>query len=125
MTMEKLRCVKRYLRGLESLWLGRAAGRLSLLGVKVKDDRICISEEDAYRIFGIQNFAAFWKTNSPITAYRVCRENGEVFVEFEGIKGKIMSYLFMGAFAYHLMRIHVATDELEKIEAELSNEAAE
>jgi hypothetical protein len=122
MAMEKFCCVIRYLRGLESLWLGRGAGRLSLLGVKVKDDRICISDEDANRIFGIKNFAAFWKTNSPITAYRVYQYNG---VEFEGIKGKIMSYLFVGAFAYHLMRIHVAADELEKIEAELSNEIAE
>jgi hypothetical protein len=63
--------------------------------------------------------------NSPITAYQVYRDNGEVFVEFEGDKGKVMSYLFVGAFAYHLMRVRVVTDELEKIEAELSVEAAE
>jgi hypothetical protein len=122
--MEKLSCVIRYLRGLESLWSGRG-GRLSLLGVKLKDDRICISEENAFRIFGIRNFAEFWKVNSPITAYRVFRDNGEVFVEFEGDKGKVISYLFVGAFAYHLMRVRVVTDELEKIEAELSEEAAE
>jgi AMMECR1 domain-containing protein len=36
-----------------------------------------------------------------------------------------MSYLFVGAFTYHLMRVRVVTDELEKIEAELSEEAAE
>jgi hypothetical protein len=95
--MEKFRCVIRYLRGLESLWSGRGAGRLSLLVVKLRDDRICMSEEDAYRIFGIRNFAEFWKVNSPITAYRVYKDNGEVFVEFEGNKGKIMSYLFVGA----------------------------
>jgi hypothetical protein len=93
--------------------------------VKLKDDRICISEENAFRIFGIRNFAEFWKLNSPITAYRVYNDNGEVFVEFEVDKGKVMSYLFMGAFAYHLMRVHIVTDELEKIEAELSDEAAE
>jgi hypothetical protein len=123
--MEKLRCVVRYLRGLESLWSGRGGGRLSLLGVKLKEDRICISEENAYRIFGIRNFAEFWKVNSPITAYREYKDNGEVFVEFEGEKGKVMSYLFVGAFAYHLMRGRVVTDELEKIEVELSDEAAE
>jgi hypothetical protein len=93
--------------------------------VKLKDDRICISEENAFRIFGIRNFAEFWKVNSPITAYRVYNDNGEVFVEFEGDKGKVISYLFVGAFAYHLMRVRVVTDELEKIEAELSEEAAE
>jgi hypothetical protein len=98
---------------------------LSLLGVKLKEDRICISEENAFCIFGIRNFAEFWKVNSPITAYRVYKDNGEVFVEFEGEKGKVMSYLFVGAFAYHLMRFRVVTDELEKIEAELSDEAAE
>jgi hypothetical protein len=55
----------------------------------------------------------------------VYRDNGEIFVEFEGDKGKVMSYLFVGAFAYHLMRVRVVTDELEKIEAELSAEAVE
>jgi hypothetical protein len=55
----------------------------------------------------------------------VYKDNGEVFVEFEGDKGKVMSYLFVGAFTYHLMRVRVVTDELEKIEAELSEEAAE
>jgi hypothetical protein len=123
--MEKLHCVVLYLRGLKSLWSGRAGGRLSLQGVKLKDDRICISEENAFRIFRIRNFGEFWKVHSPITAYRVYKDNGEVFVEFDGEKGKIMSYLFVGAFAYHLMRVRVVTDELEQIEAELSNEAAE
>jgi hypothetical protein len=40
-------------------------------------------------------------------------------------KAKIMSYLFVGAFAYHLMRISVVTDELEKIEKELTTEVFE
>jgi hypothetical protein len=123
--MEKLSCVIRYLRGLESLWSGRGGGRLSLLGIKLKDDRICISEENAFHIFGIRNFAEFWKVNSPITAYRVYRDNREIFVEFEGDKGKVMSYLFVGAFEYHLMRVRVVTDELEKIEEELNTEVAE
>jgi hypothetical protein len=117
--MEKLCCVIRYLRGLESLWSVRGGGRLSLLGVKLKDDRICISEENAFCIFGIRNFAEFWKVNSPITAYRVYKDNGEVFVEFEVEKGKVMSCLFVGVFAYHLMRVRIVTDELEKIEVEI------
>jgi hypothetical protein len=100
-------------------------GRLSLKGVKVNDDRICVSEENAYRIFGIRDFAQFWKVRSPIAAYRVYREDGEVYVEFEGERGKIMSYLFVGAFVYHLARIHIITNELEKIAVVLSREATE
>jgi hypothetical protein len=83
-----------------------------------------MSEEDAYRVFGIRNFRDFWRTNSHIAAYRVCKDDGKVYVEFEGDKGKIMSYLFVGAFAYHLKRIRVVTDELETIETELNAEAA-
>jgi hypothetical protein len=75
----------RNLRGLEMLWGARGDGRLSLQGVKVNDDRICVSEENAYHIFGIREF---WKVRSPITVYRVYREEGEVFVEFEGERGK-------------------------------------
>jgi hypothetical protein len=88
----------------------------------VNDDRICISEENAFRIFGIRDFAQFWKVRSPITAYR---EKGEVFVEFEGNRGKVMSYLFVGAFVYHLARVHVITNELEKIAEVLTEEATE
>jgi hypothetical protein len=91
----------------------------------VNEDRICISEENAFRIFGIHDFAQFWKIRSPITAYRVYREKGEVFVEFEGNRGKIMSYLFVGAFVYHLARVHVITNELEKIAEVLTKEATE
>jgi hypothetical protein len=124
-TMERLHGIIRNLTGLESLWGARGDGRLSLQGVKVNDDRICVSEENAYRIFGIRDFAEFRKVRSPITAYRVYREEGEVFVEFEGERGKIMSYLFVGAFAYHLAQIHVITNELEKIAAVLTREATE
>jgi hypothetical protein len=120
--MERLHNIIRNLRGLESLWGARGEGRLSLLGVQVNDDRICISEENAFRIFGICDFAQFWKIRSPITAYRVYREAGEVFVEFEGNRGKIMSYLFVGAFVYHLPRVHVITNELEKIAEVLTTE---
>jgi hypothetical protein len=123
--MERLHNIIRNLRGLESLWGARGEGRLSLLGVQVNDDRICISEENAFRIFGICDFAQFWKIRSPITAYRVYREAGEVFVEFEGNRGKIMSYLFVGAFVYHLARVHVITDELEKIAEVFTKEATE
>jgi hypothetical protein len=123
--MERLNGIIRNLRGLESLWGARDEGRLSLLGVQVNDDRICISEENAFRIFGIRDFAHFWKVRSPITAYRVYREKGEVFVEFEGNRGKIMSYLFVGAFVYHLARVNVITNELEKIAEVLTKEATE
>jgi hypothetical protein len=123
--MERLHGIIRNLRGLESLWGARGEGRLSLLGVQVNDDRICISEENAFRIIGIRDFAQFWKIRSPITAYRVYRERGEVFVEFEGNRGKIMSYLFVGAFVYHLARVHIITIELEKIAEVLTKEAME
>jgi hypothetical protein len=123
--MERLHNIIRNLRGLESLWGARDEGRLSLLGVQVNEDRICISEENAFRIFGIRDFAQFWKIRSPITAYRVYREKGEVFVVFEGNRGKIMSYLCLGAFVYHLVRVHVITNELEKIAEVLTKEATE
>jgi hypothetical protein len=84
-----------------------------------------MSEEDAYCVFGIRNFGDFWKVNSLITAYRVYKDDEKVYVEFEGDKAKIMSYLFVGALAYHLMRIRVVTDELEKIERELTTEVIE
>jgi hypothetical protein len=66
-----------------------------------------------------------WRVRSPITAYRVYREAGEVFVEYEGNRGKIMSYLFVGAFVYYLAHVHVITNELEKIAEVLTKEAAE
>jgi hypothetical protein len=123
--MERLHGIIQNLRVLESLWGARGEGRLSLLGVQVNDNRICIREEKAFCIFGIRDFAQFWKVHSPITAYRVYREKGEVFVEFEGNRGKIMSYLFVGAFVYHLARVHVITNELEKIAEVLTKEATE
>jgi hypothetical protein len=46
-------------------------------------------------------------------------------VEFEGERAKIMSYLFVGAVDCHLARIHIITNELEKIAAVLSREATE
>jgi phosphatidylserine decarboxylase len=55
----------------------------------------------------------------------VYKDNEKVYVEFEGDKGQIMSYLYVGAFAYHIKRIRVATDELEKIESELTTEVIE
>jgi hypothetical protein len=61
----------------------------------------------------------------PINAYRVYKDNGKIYVEFEGNRGQIMSYLYVGAFAYHMKRIRVATDELEKIENELTTEVIE
>jgi hypothetical protein len=84
--MERLQSIIRYLRGLESLWGARGEGRLSLLGVQVNEDRICISEENAFRIFRICDFAQFWKVRSPITAYRVYREAGEV-LQIRNIEG--------------------------------------
>jgi hypothetical protein len=36
-----------------------------------------------------------------------------------------MSYLFVGAFVYHLARVHVITNELEKIAEVLTKEATE
>jgi hypothetical protein len=55
----------------------------------------------------------------------VYKENEKIYVEFEGNRGQIMSYLYVGAFAYHMRRIRVATDELEKIENELTTEVLE
>jgi hypothetical protein len=122
--MDKFRTIIHYLRGVESVW-SKQDGRLTLLGLKVKDGRICISEDDAYRIYGIRNFGDFWRTSSPINAYRVYKENEKVYVEFEGNRGQITSYLYVGAFAYHMKRIRVATDELEKVERELTTEILE
>jgi hypothetical protein len=82
--MERLHGIIRNLRGLESLWRAQGDGRLSLKGVNVTDDRIRVSEDNAYRIYGIRDFARFWRVRSPIAAYRVYREDGEVYVEFEG-----------------------------------------
>jgi hypothetical protein len=48
-----------------------------------------------------------------------------VYVEFEGDRAKIMSYLFVGAVDCHLARLHIIRSELEKIAADLSREAAE
>lgn len=117
--MDKLRIIIQYLRRVESMW-AKQDGRIVLQGLKVKDGRICISEDDAYRIYGIRNFADFWRTNSPIHAYRVYKENEKVYVEFEGKREQITSYLYVGAFAYHIKRIRAATDELEKVENELT-----
>jgi hypothetical protein len=39
--------------------------------------------------------------------------------------GKIMRYLFVGAFVYHLARVHVITEELEKIAEILTKETTE
>jgi hypothetical protein len=55
--MERLHGIIQNLRGLESLWGAQGDGRLSLKGVKVNDDKIRISKENAYRIFGIRDFA--------------------------------------------------------------------
>jgi hypothetical protein len=91
----------------------------------VNDDRICISEENVYCIFGIRDFTLFWRVRSPIAAYRVYREDVEVYVEFEGERAKIMSYLFVGAVDCHLARLHIIANELEKIVAVLSRAATE
>jgi hypothetical protein len=122
--MDKFHCIIRYLREVESLW-SKQEGRLTLLGIKVKNGRICISEDDAYRIYGIRNFGDFWRTSSPINTYRVYKDNGKIYVEFEGNRGQLMSYLYVGAFACHMRRIRVATEELEKIENELTTEVLE
>ena len=122
--MDKFRTIIHYLRGIESAW-SKQDGRLTLLGLKTRDGRICISEDDAYKIYGIRNFGDFWRESSPINAYRVYKENEKVYVEFEGNRGRITSYLYVGAFAYHMKRIRVATDELEKIERDLTTEVLE
>jgi hypothetical protein len=106
------------------LW-AKQDGRITLQGLKVKDGRVCISEDDAYSIYGICNFGDFWRAGSPIHAYRVYKENEKVYVEFEGNRGQITSYLYVGAFAYHMKRIRAATDELEKVENELTTEIFE
>jgi hypothetical protein len=41
--------------------MGQGDGRLYLKGVNVTDDRIRFSADNAYRIYGIRDFAQFWK----------------------------------------------------------------